>query len=281
MNRLFEQSLARIRELAGVESAAVGLSVPYERPLNFGFRRIDGPHTDRSGAITNLTYVTPEYFRVLRIPLLQGRVFTEADGPRSTKVVVVNEAFVQKYLSDQYAIGSHLRIEGHEPSEIMGVVGDVQQRPGWGDFGPLAPMPGVFMPAAQTSDKFLQLVHTWFSPTWVVRTSGPRDGVIAARQPPSQPETHLVNAWPGRSGSAGDRQGIAEVVEVSVGHEHEVAPIDGTRRLGAIGVGKPRIDEDRLAARSLDLVARMPVPREGRVTIETHAHLPRHRSRRA
>src|ERR1022692_2363278 len=70
VNWLFEQSLARIRELPGVESAAVALSLPYERALNTGFQRLDGRHVDTESQVTNLFYVTPEYFRVLRIPLL-------------------------------------------------------------------------------------------------------------------------------------------------------------------------------------------------------------------
>jgi len=69
MNRLFDESLSRIiRELPGVESAAVVLGLPYERLLNMGFRKLDGPPADRERAITNLCYVTPEYFQALRIP---------------------------------------------------------------------------------------------------------------------------------------------------------------------------------------------------------------------
>ena len=44
VNRLFDRSLARIRELPGVESAAVTISLPYERALNSGFQRVDGRH---------------------------------------------------------------------------------------------------------------------------------------------------------------------------------------------------------------------------------------------
>ena len=62
VNRLFDQSLARIRELPGVESAAVVLSLPYERALNSRFRRLDGRHVDTESQITNMFYVTPDYF---------------------------------------------------------------------------------------------------------------------------------------------------------------------------------------------------------------------------
>ena len=56
----------------------------------------------------------------------------------------------------------------------MGICGDVQQHSGLnGDEGPLSMEPTVYLPASQLSDGFVKLIHTWFSPKWVVRTSGP------------------------------------------------------------------------------------------------------------
>jgi ABC-type lipoprotein release transport system permease subunit len=66
--------------------------------------------------------------------------------------------------------------------EIVGVVGDVQQQGGWGGDGPIAALPAVFFPASQAEDEMLQLVHTWFSPSWVVRTSGAPEAVAPAIQ---------------------------------------------------------------------------------------------------
>ena len=43
---------------------------------------------------------------------------------------------------------------------------------GLGNFGPVSLNPTVYIPVAQTTDGFVQLVHTWFSPKWVIRTSG-------------------------------------------------------------------------------------------------------------
>lgn len=183
VNRLFDRSLARIRELPGVESAAVTISLPYERALNSGFQRVDGRHVDTESQITNMFYVTPEYFQALRIPLLRGRVFTAADNSTAAPSVVVSEAFVKMYLGGDDALGRHLDLGGGDRREIVGVVGDVQQKSGWGeDFGPLAPMPDIYIPGAQVSDKFMQLVHAWFSPSWIVRFSGPSQGVIAGMQ---------------------------------------------------------------------------------------------------
>jgi predicted permease len=182
VNRLFEQSLARMRELPGVESAAVTISLPYERALNTGFQRMDGPHVDTESQITNMFYITPEYFRVLRIPLLRGRVFTAADSSISAPATVVSEAFVKMYMPGDEPVGRHLDLGGGEKREIVGVVGDVQQKSGWGDGAPTAAMPDIYIPAMQVQDKFMQLVHTWFSPSWTVRSAGPAEGVIAGMQ---------------------------------------------------------------------------------------------------
>ncbi|HTQ56970.1 MAG TPA: ABC transporter permease [Bryobacteraceae bacterium] len=182
VNRLFNRSLDRIRELPGVESAAVTLSLPYERALNTGFRRLDGKQVDTDSQISNFFYVTPQYFRVLRIPLLRGRFFTAADSSTSTQVAIVSEAFVRMYVREGNPLGLHLGGDG-DRHEIVGVVGDIQQKSGWGEeYGPVAAMPDIYIPATQTDDKLLQLVHTWFSPSWIVRTSGAPEGIISGMQ---------------------------------------------------------------------------------------------------
>ena len=177
VNRLFESGLARIRELPGVESAAVGLRLPYERHLNDGFRRMDGPEAGDQDIITDLCYVTPDYFQTLRIPLLRGRPFRESDRPTSAPVVIVNQAFVRKYLSRQDPLGSHLKIEDSD-REIVGVVGDVQQTPGWDQAAPIQPTPTAYIPSSQTSGELLTLIHIWFSPSWIVRAPGPPANII-------------------------------------------------------------------------------------------------------
>jgi hypothetical protein len=181
MNRLFDSGLARIRELPGVESAAVGLRLPYERHLNMGFRRIDGPEASDEYLTTDLCYVTPDYFHTLRIPLVRGRAFRDSDGPATAPVVIVNQAFVRKYLSKQDALGSHLKLDGNG-SEIVGVVGDVQQSPGWDQNAPLQPTPTAYIAAAQTSSEGLSMIHTWFSPNWIVRASGPPPSIVRGIQ---------------------------------------------------------------------------------------------------
>ena len=182
MNRLYENGLARMHELPGVESAAVTLTLPYEQALNGGFRPTDGKRASADSLVTNMFYITPEYFRVMRIPLLRGRVLRAADRAATALVVVVSESFVRMYFSDSEPLGRHLDFGGGEKREIVGVVGDVQQKNGWGDFGPVSPTPAVYLPSTQIEDKFLVMVHNWFTPSWVVRSDGPPVGLIEGMQ---------------------------------------------------------------------------------------------------
>jgi predicted permease len=176
MNQLFAASLARIRELPGVQSAAVSLGLPYERLMQVA-TWIDG--SGRSDPVPScLAYVTPEYFSTLRIPLLQGRAFGDADRQGSAPVVIVNQAFTRKYMTAHGAVGGHIKLVGVR-REIVGVVGAVQQKRGWSPYGSLEPMPAAFIPATQVADDFARLAHAWFLPAWVVRTSGAQEGTDA------------------------------------------------------------------------------------------------------
>jgi predicted permease len=171
MDALFRSGLDRIRRIPGVESAAVGLHMPYERALNLPSRLMETRNPEN--LITSSMYVTPDYFQVLRIALRDGRVFSDSDTAKSRPVAVVNEAFVRHYLRSDEPVGRHLRLMGGEPREIVGVVADVRQRPGWGDsFAPVDAVPNVYVPETQFGDVGVLMVHTWFSPSWIVRAHG-------------------------------------------------------------------------------------------------------------
>lgn len=182
MMRLFTNSLERIRATPGVESAAVALSIPYERWLNMGARRLDGPAPGRI-PITTLNYVTPGFFDTLRIPVRSGRPIDDRDTSESRKVAMVNEAFLRRYLKDQDPLSSHIGLGGSDqPIAIIGVTGNVQQRPGWGGGIPLSTPPAVYVPASQMESETLKVVHVWFSPHWIVRGTGGRESLTAAMQ---------------------------------------------------------------------------------------------------
>jgi predicted permease len=180
VEQMFGATLERLRQSPGVESAAVTLGVPYERLLNLGFRHLDGPEASAPrGRMTNATYIAGDFFAALRIPLRAGRTFDDRDRAASPGVAIVSETFARQYFEDGNAIGHRIAVAGRE-REIVGVVGDVQVRPGWGDNGPLAAMPLTYIPLTQANDALLRLVHGWFSPALVVRSSGPAEATASA-----------------------------------------------------------------------------------------------------
>ncbi|MGJ5818215.1 ADOP family duplicated permease [Paludibaculum fermentans] len=183
VSRLFRDGLERMRQIPGVESAAVTLSLPFESALNVGFHRLDGPaaREQRRNEITNIAYVTPSYFETLRIPLRRGRLLLESDSAASTPVAVVNDAFAAAYFREQEAVGSHFSL-GTQQFEVVGVVGNVQSGAGWGQFGPYGQVPFVYVSPDQLPGSLLASAHTWFAPHWVIRGNGGAAGLKAGMQ---------------------------------------------------------------------------------------------------
>ncbi len=178
VNRLFADTLDRIRRQPGVEAAGVTLGLPYSRLLNMGFGRVEGATAEDKGGMTNLSYITPGYIEALRLPLRQGRAFADSDRADSAPVAIVNEEFVRRYYKGQEVLGLHIRVAG-SPREIIGVVASARATSSGlgGDGSPLISPFVVYVPATQTAGGFLRQVHVWFSPSWVIRSSGPITGL--------------------------------------------------------------------------------------------------------
>ena len=171
--QLFDQSVARLRTVPGVEAAAISLGLPYERILNMGARVVQPSGDPSDFVFTTATYVTPGYFETLRLPIQQGRSFVDADSAEAFKVVVVNDAFAQRYFKDRDAVGESVSMAG-QTRQIVGVVANVQQRGGFNGYGPLDTLPAIYLPFSQFPQSQLLTIHGWFSPAWIVRetTSG-------------------------------------------------------------------------------------------------------------
>jgi predicted permease len=177
--QLLQQSLATMKRIPGVESAAVGLNLPFERGLNNGFHVMDGPET-REVQSSSSAYVTPDYFGALRIPLLAGRMFNESDTTDTQLVAIVNESFARKFMGKTDVVGRHIA-SGHDTYLIVGVVGDVTKKPGLVST-PLASEVTYYIPAAQADQSLLSIVHVWFQPSWIVRTEEPITGIAESMQ---------------------------------------------------------------------------------------------------
>ena len=175
--KLLNESNSAMRQIPGVQHAAVGLSLPYERALTIGLTLSEGKEAGQH-AMTEEVYITPDYFETLQIPVLAGRSFTEEDGQETQRVAIVNQTFARKFFHGVNPVGHYVE----KNMRIVGVVEDVAIAPGLDATAPLAGEETIYIPAAQVDAKFLGLIHVFFQPSWIVRTAGPVEGLTAQMQ---------------------------------------------------------------------------------------------------
>ncbi len=151
------QLLERMRALPGVRAASLSMTTPLQgSAFGMPFQVIGQPEkpvSERPGEPFQL--VTHDFFRTMGIRLRKGRFFSEKDDENATRVAVVNETFVKRYLSKLEPVGQRLRIEelvsgqqklGPEVAwEIVGVMGNVK-------FGGLNSdeVPEIYVPLMQS-----------------------------------------------------------------------------------------------------------------------------------
>jgi putative ABC transport system permease protein len=129
----YDRVLQRVRSVPGVQYAGVINTLPLSKGPTTGFRvegRPDIPRDQYSPA--NFRTVSTDYFRVMSIPLLQGRSFTEQDNDRTPLVVLVNEALAQRDFPGENLVGRRItfgrRDDNGQPiwTEIVGVIANIR-----------------------------------------------------------------------------------------------------------------------------------------------------------
>jgi predicted permease len=137
-----KELLARLQAEPGLQDSALAAPLPMDRQgqATFAFSIVGNPPLP-PGKSTTADYATvsPEYFHVMRIPLLRGRFFSEQDSPSNPNVAIISETLARRYFANQDPIGRQIRFgfppNGNVSREIVGVVGDVRdvalsQKPG-------------------------------------------------------------------------------------------------------------------------------------------------------
>jgi putative ABC transport system permease protein len=141
----YREAVARVRALPGVETAAAGISLPMigSPRGRTSFHELGTPERPASEQPTTVVrMVAPGYFHTLRIPVLRGREFTDADNANPMAGFVVNETFARTYFSgrDPFASSISVWMMADNPYlPIIGVVGDVSE-----GSARAAPQPTVF-----------------------------------------------------------------------------------------------------------------------------------------
>jgi len=164
--QFYREYFDKLRALPGVQSAGGVLILPMtENRAILTFEDPEHPVPESQQPSADLTPVTPEYFKTMQIPLLAGRDFSERDDGSAPQVMLVNQAFAQKFFPGENVLGKKLKpgagngAPGGPPwREIVGVVGTIR-------LGALERevKPAMYLPAAQ--------LNTWCCLYSVVRTS--------------------------------------------------------------------------------------------------------------
>ena len=146
---VYRNTLAELRNIPGVVAAGGVTSLPTLVRSNGGYWIEGGPGPEVLGmkspqALFNV--VTPDYFRVLQVPVVRGRDFTDGDRIDAPFVAIINEQLAKDAFPDVDPIGRTIRagLDSLEPMTIVGIVKDVRTR------GPNRPVQAeLFMPYEQ------------------------------------------------------------------------------------------------------------------------------------
>jgi putative ABC transport system permease protein len=128
-----------------------------------GFHIQDRPRVNESDGPAADTYsITPSYFRVMRIPLKRGRLFTDQDRAGAESVAIISESCARRAFPGEEALGRHIQLGGRDNKKpwltIVGIVGDVRQ------YG---------LDRESNMEAYIALAQdTGFSYSMVVRTTG-------------------------------------------------------------------------------------------------------------
>ena len=133
----FEQIFAKVADVPGVKLSAVSSNAtPPNNGFKVKFEIVGKPSSAEQSVRFNM--VSKEYFPVLKIPLMQGRIWDEAETRRGAAVAVVNQAFVKRYFPAADAVGHTVKVQDFKAQPpyfltapgsedgllIVGVVGD-------------------------------------------------------------------------------------------------------------------------------------------------------------
>ena len=149
--------LRRMNAIPGVELAAITSRLPATgTTTNSNSLAIEDQPTESSGDLrAEIIRISPDYFRVMQTPLVEGRFFTESDENGKLPVAIIDEATARRYWPDQDPVGRRLRI-GQNPAlpwnTVVGVVKNIKH-----DGLDVDGVPHVYVPVNQSLGRVLSL----------------------------------------------------------------------------------------------------------------------------
>jgi putative ABC transport system permease protein len=164
--QFYREYFEKVRALPGVQSAGGAMVLPMtNQGVVISFEDPEHPVPESQQPSADTAPISPQYFRTMQIPLLEGRDFSERDDMKSLPVMIVNHAFAQRFFPGEEVLGKKLKpgagngTPGGPPwREIVGVVGDIRLGAAQREM-----RPAMYLPAGQ--------LNPWCCLYSVVRTS--------------------------------------------------------------------------------------------------------------
>jgi putative ABC transport system permease protein len=137
LNTFVREALQRVRAIPGIDLAAIATDLPVTHLSRRAFVNLED-HPDKSGKglVSEVTRVTPDYFKVLQASLAGGRFFAEDDQPGKQQVIIVDESTARIFWPDRDPIGRRLSISrradpGNDCLLLRDALGCAATNPPW------------------------------------------------------------------------------------------------------------------------------------------------------
>ncbi|MGC2298242.1 MAG: ABC transporter permease [Acidobacteriaceae bacterium] len=151
----YRQYFEKLRALPGVEAAGGSMLPPMtDNDAHLSFENAEHPVSKGDEDSARVDVVSPQYFRTMQISLLAGRDFNDGDTMTSPQVMIVNQAFAEKYFHGENPLGKKLKPgagngspDGPPWREIVGVAANIRHTATERETGPMYYLPASQLPA--------------------------------------------------------------------------------------------------------------------------------------
>jgi len=128
----YDQAMQHLRATPNIEGAAMVSTLPMASIDQRGLHIQDRPLANESAAPSPDAYaVSPDYFRVMKISLKRGRLFSSGDRASQPPVTIISESLANAVFANEDPIGKHIQLGSRNDAKpwltIVGVVGDIRQ----------------------------------------------------------------------------------------------------------------------------------------------------------
>lgn len=126
--QFFERAFASLNSVPGVQSSAAIFGLPILGFATATFTTQGNPVPAGQEPVANFRTISPDYFRVMGMPLRQGREFSTHDTAETTDVIIVNEELARRQWPGESALGKRLQISAETTRwrEVVGIVGNAR-----------------------------------------------------------------------------------------------------------------------------------------------------------